>query len=141
MLKEDGIRSSTCQDPRPPRLQRRDDSNDSAMRSAFLFFSLLLSSLTLSPAFPLRRRASGVTTDPTLASDQTFDYIVIGGGLSGLTVAARLAEDPSVTVLVVEAGNDDREDPRVFDIYNYGQAFGTELSWNWQTVDGKTIEG
>ena len=138
MLKEDGTWSSTCQDPRPPRLQRRDDL---AMRSAFLFFSLLFSSFTLSPAFPLRKRASGVTTDPTLASDQTFDYVVIGGGLSGLTVAARLAEDPSITVLVVEAGNDDREDPRVFDIYNYGQAFGTELSWNWQTVDGKTIEG
>ena len=29
---------------------------------------------------------------------------VIGGGTSGLTVAKRLAEDPSVSVAVVEAG-------------------------------------
>lgn len=36
--------------------------------------------------------------------DASFDYIVVGGGTSGLAVAARLAEDPSVTVAVVEAG-------------------------------------
>ena len=115
------------------------------MRRSFATTSSLLLSLSLIPihtsAIPLTKRASGVTNDPTLASNQTFDYIVVGGGLAGITVAARLAENPSITVLVVEAGNDDRQDPRIFDIYNYGQAFGTELSWNWQTVDGKTMEG
>lgn len=34
----------------------------------------------------------------------TFDYIVVGGGTTGLAVAARLAEDPSNLVAVVEAG-------------------------------------
>ena len=34
----------------------------------------------------------------------TFDYVIIGGGTAGLTVAARLAEDPSISVAVVEAG-------------------------------------
>lgn len=33
----------------------------------------------------------------------TFDYIVVGGGTAGLTIAARLAE--SGTVAVVEAGS------------------------------------
>ena len=37
-------------------------------------------------------------------SDTTFDYIVIGGGTGGLAIAARLAEDPSVSVAVIEAG-------------------------------------
>ncbi|KIP05965.1 hypothetical protein PHLGIDRAFT_128561 [Phlebiopsis gigantea 11061_1 CR5-6] len=32
------------------------------------------------------------------------DYVVIGGGTSGLTLAARLTEDPKIVVLVVEAG-------------------------------------
>ncbi|KAK6207069.1 hypothetical protein LQW54_007497 [Pestalotiopsis sp. IQ-011] len=34
----------------------------------------------------------------------TFDFIVVGGGLSGLVVANRLSEDPETTVLVVENG-------------------------------------
>ncbi|KAL8670786.1 MAG: hypothetical protein Q9168_004694 [Polycauliona sp. 1 TL-2023] len=36
--------------------------------------------------------------------DDTYDYIVVGGGTAGLTVAARLAEDGSRTVAVIEAG-------------------------------------
>jgi choline dehydrogenase len=34
----------------------------------------------------------------------TYDYVVIGGGTSGLAIAARLAEDPDVSVAVIEAG-------------------------------------
>lgn len=34
----------------------------------------------------------------------TFDYIVVGGGTAGLTIAKRLAEDRSLEVAVVEAG-------------------------------------
>ncbi|KDE03474.1 hypothetical protein MVLG_06036 [Microbotryum lychnidis-dioicae p1A1 Lamole] len=35
----------------------------------------------------------------------TYDYVVIGAGTAGATIAARLAEDPSVTVAVIEAGD------------------------------------
>ena len=34
----------------------------------------------------------------------TYDYVIIGGGTAGLTVARRLAANPSVTVAVAEAG-------------------------------------
>ncbi|KAG7096694.1 hypothetical protein E1B28_004108 [Marasmius oreades] len=89
----------------------------------------------------LRNEAFGVTIDPSLAHNQTFDFIVVGGGLTGTTVAARLAETGKYTVLLVEAGRDDRTDSRVFDIYSYGRAFGTDMDWQWQTEHGKMVSG
>ncbi|KAL9006263.1 MAG: hypothetical protein Q9188_000985 [Gyalolechia gomerana] len=38
-------------------------------------------------------------------SNTTFDYVIIGGGNAGLTVASRLSEEPSTRVAVIEAGN------------------------------------
>lgn len=37
--------------------------------------------------------------------DAEIDYLVVGGGTAGLTVAARLSEDPAVRVGVLEAGD------------------------------------
>jgi choline dehydrogenase len=34
----------------------------------------------------------------------SYDYVVVGGGTAGLTIAARLAEDNNITVAVIEAG-------------------------------------
>lgn len=42
-----------------------------------------------------------------------FDFVVVGGGTAGLVVAARLTENPDTRVLVLEAGADRRQDPRV----------------------------
>jgi len=62
--------------------------------------SLLLSSVVGSAlASALYGNSFGV---PGL--NATYDYVVIGGGTGGLTIAARLAEDPDVSVAVIEAG-------------------------------------
>ena len=37
-------------------------------------------------------------------TNQMFDYVVVGGGASGAVVAARLSEDPKISVALIEAG-------------------------------------
>ncbi|KAH7337860.1 alcohol oxidase [Rhizoctonia solani] len=53
----------------------------------------------------------GISTDGADFASKTFDYVVIGGGTAGLTVAARLSEDSKVTVGVIEAGEYLPDDP------------------------------
>lgn len=42
------------------------------------------------------------------AFSETFDYVVVGAGAAGAIVARRLAEDPGVSVCLLEAGPADR---------------------------------
>lgn len=65
----------------------------------------------------------------------SYDYIVIGGGTSGLTVANRLSEDPNVNVLIIEAGDSVLNNPNVTTVDGYGLAFGTEIDWQYQSVN------
>ncbi|KAL8649802.1 MAG: hypothetical protein Q9210_004180 [Variospora velana] len=40
-----------------------------------------------------------------LGINATFDYIIVGGGTAGLTVAQRLAKNPQLSIAVVEGGS------------------------------------
>lgn len=37
--------------------------------------------------------------------NKSYDYIIVGGGTAGLTIARRLATDPSNSIAVIEAGD------------------------------------
>lgn len=87
--------------------------------------------------------SAGTVTDASQVSNNAYDYIIVGGGLAGLTVANRLSSNSSVSVLVIEAGNDDRSNANVYNLDNYGKAFSTDLTFRFTTVPqigGRTKE-
>jgi hypothetical protein len=65
---------------------------------------LLLNFNAVQRKFDLKVLAFGIQIDSMTVDGHTFDYIVTGGGLVGLTVASRLSEDLTKSILVVEAG-------------------------------------
>ncbi|KLO08735.1 GMC oxidoreductase [Schizopora paradoxa] len=72
-------------------------------------------------------------------ASKTFDYIVVGGGTAGLVVAARLSEDPNVTVAVLEAGPANLDDPLITIPVHFGKHFGNhKYDWDFSTVPQKS---
>jgi hypothetical protein len=66
---------------------------------------------------------------------QEYDYVVIGGGTAGLCVAARLTENPNVTVGVLEAGESRMDDPQVLTPSLFVTLPGhKEYDWMMETV-------
>lgn len=63
-----------------------------------------------------------------------FDYIVIGGGTAGCIVAARLAEDPDVTVGLVEWGPSDEREPRARSIRRWAEMLEGEYDLDYRSV-------
>ncbi|PPQ71682.1 hypothetical protein CVT26_007649 [Gymnopilus dilepis] len=72
----------------------------------------------------------------------TYDYIIVGGGNAGLVVASRLTEDPSVSVLVLEAGVSD-EGVLTAQVPFFGPMVtpNTPYDWNYTVVPQKGMNG
>ena len=71
------------------------------------------------------------------------DYVIVGAGSAGCTLAARLTEDPSVSVTLVEAGGKGRH-PNISIPAAFANQFRTKLDWDYNTepephCDGRSL--
>ncbi|PLB47760.1 alcohol oxidase [Aspergillus steynii IBT 23096] len=76
----------------------------------------------------------GVTADPAKVANRTYDYIIAGGGLTGLTIANKILTNTKATVLVIESGFYGSEyGPKIDDLNTYGQIFGSSVDHAYET--------
>lgn len=100
----------------------------------FYLLSYLLSSLYISIQLVKPPSITLIMAPPKISSPTTADYIVIGGGTAGLVVASRLTEDPNVHVLVLEAGLNRADDPRINIPAFWTTLMGSEADWQFKTL-------
>ncbi|KAG6084690.1 hypothetical protein E4U33_003005 [Claviceps sp. LM78 group G4] len=83
-------------------------------------------------------QATIITDQAAAVSGKIFDYVIVGAGLSGLTVGNKLS-GRGHSVLIIEAGPDGSWNPAVFNAD--GQAYpATYCNWNYPVHDNDGIK-
>ncbi|KAG6918273.1 hypothetical protein DXG01_015647 [Tephrocybe rancida] len=63
-----------------------------------------------------------------------YDYVIVGGGSAGLALAARLSEDPSKSIAVLEAGGSGNDNSNITDLRLNRENYGSSVDWQFVTV-------
>ena len=72
---------------------------------------------------------------------ETFDYIIIGAGSAGCVLANRLSENPSLNILLIEAGGSDKH-PYIQAPAGFLKTFDNlRFNWCYQTKEGEGVGG
>lgn len=73
-----------------------------------------------------------------------FDYVIVGGGSGGATLAARLSEDPKITVCLIEAGGAGKSPIVRVPALVLGALHGgrlANLNWGFETEPQPALNG
>ncbi|KAH8079085.1 aryl-alcohol-oxidase from pleurotus Eryingii [Cristinia sonorae] len=105
-----------------------------SMRNTYLSFLLAVFAL-----FPLGVFGRVITSLSQLQTQ--YDFVIIGGGTAGSAVANRLSENADVSVLVVEAGDNNVGNTNL-EIPFLGVTLpGTSVDWNFTTTAQSGLNG
>ncbi|GFF32539.1 glucose oxidase [Aspergillus udagawae] len=74
------------------------------------------------------------TSTATATATAEADYIIIGGGTTGLLLANRLSSTPTTTVLVLDPGKDTRTNPNVTNPTQWLRNAHTEIDWAYPST-------
>jgi choline dehydrogenase-like flavoprotein len=85
--------------------------------------------------YPIKSGKLDAKLIKVVESDQ-YDFIIVGGGLAGCTLASRLTQgDQSLSILIIEVGVDPKNHPLVTStpLACFG-AHGSDLDWHYKTT-------
>src|SRR5262245_9806146 len=69
-----------------------------------------------------------------------YDYIVVGAGAAGCVMAHRLSEDGGASVLLVEGGGTDLDQPKIATTALWPSNMGTDTDWDDRTVPQRHLQ-
>ncbi|RYP69135.1 hypothetical protein DL769_005360 [Monosporascus sp. CRB-8-3] len=72
-------------------------------------------------------------------TSDTYDIVIIGGGTAGLVLATRLSEDARVQVVVIECGEDRKDDPHILIPGLWPLSSNSPSDWAFRTVPQKEL--
>ncbi len=76
---------------------------------------------------------------PTRDTSGVFDYVIVGAGSAGATLAGRLSEDPSVSVCLLEAGGEDTS-PLIHAPIGFAfMGSAAPTNWHFETTPQKRL--
>ncbi|ELR13821.1 GMC family oxidoreductase [Acanthamoeba castellanii str. Neff] len=111
-------------------------------RGLGLVFALSSATVAATLAALLRRRyllTAGVTTGAP--PRHRFDFVVVGGGSAGCVLASRLSEDPKVSVLLLEAGQEETFEKSIAVPIAAIQLQKTPVDWAFQSEAHHATDG